>query len=236
MKNVQYNFRLLFSAFTAVFVVGSCTVFFSTSLASWAKRDTDGLLPPVTAGNVRELIDMAGTDPAMSLSLLGKIGDAVNGSSGDVKAGLQAAALKAAANAVQPAQAVLKHAGSLTEINDSGEAVDLFNKVLGDMKNLTAAADLVTNLLPANAVPGDNEFDRFAAASDPQDLAMIAAVIFAADAVKSGDSAAYLTGYTTGGSSDLAEALAQAALDKVDSGEGDLGLARSLLEQLGLTI
>jgi hypothetical protein len=222
---------LFFVFWAASALVLSCTGFFSTSLASWAQRDPAALLPAVTAGNVNDLIKKAANDPALSLELLKKIKGAVNSTAGGEKALLQAAALNAAANAAAPVKAVQKYIDGDTEINGSN-AAELFNKIAGELKNRAETAETLKGILPATAVPGNPEFDAFVEAADPYYLAMAALVLFADDAVRSGDSAGYIAAYASpGGASPLAEALAKAALDK----DGDkLGIAGDLLENLHL--
>ncbi|MDR0600872.1 MAG: hypothetical protein LBG42_00690 [Treponema sp.] len=224
-------YSVLFIATAIPILFSSCTNFFSTSLASWARRDPSALIPAVMAGNVNGLVEKAANDPALSLALLKSIRDAVRGTFGTGRTVLQAAAVKAAVNAAAPASAVLNHIDEDTEIN-SGNAADLFNRIVSDIKNLPETAGALKEALPAAAVPGDPEFDAFTGAADPYYLAMAAMVIFADDAVRSGNSAAYISGYTFPGRSSLVEALVQAAQDK---GGDKLGIVGDLLDNLHLT-
>ncbi|MDR1287066.1 MAG: hypothetical protein LBK08_05615 [Treponema sp.] len=200
----------------------SCTGFFSTSLASWAQRDPASLVPAVTAGNVNSLIDKAAGDPSLSLAILNRIREPAAAALGGEKAVLQAAALRAAVNAAAPARAVLNHIDEDTEV-DSGNAAGLFNLIIGDLKNLPQTAWALRGILPAVFLPGNSEFDTFLAVSDPYYLAMSAAVLFADDAARSGNSASYVSGYASPGASPLAEALAQAAMDKGGDTLGVMG-------------
>ncbi|MDR2371236.1 MAG: hypothetical protein LBD71_07125 [Treponema sp.] len=221
---------LFFALGAALALFLSCTGFFSTSLASWAQRDPAGLLPALTAANVNDLVKKTANDPALSLELLKKIKNTVNSVSGGEKALLQAAALNAAANAAAPVKAVQKYIDGDTEVNKNN-AADLFNKITGELKNRAETAETLKGILPAAAVPGNPEFDAFVNAADPYYLALAAAILFADDAVKSGDSAGYMAAYTSPGASPLAEALTKAAFDK---GGDTLGIAGDLLDNLHL--
>jgi hypothetical protein len=218
----------VFWAASALFL--SCTGFFSTSLAPWAQRDPAALLPAVTAGNVNDLVKKAANDPALSLELLKKIKSTVNNTTGRERALLQAAALNAAANAAAPVKAVQKYIDGDTDIDESN-AADLFNKIAGELKNRAETAETLKGILPAAAVPGDPEFDAFVDAANPYYLAMAAVILFADDAVRSGDSAGYIAAYTSPGASSLVEALAKAALGK---GGDTLGIAGDFLDNLHL--
>ncbi|MDR1104779.1 MAG: hypothetical protein LBL44_00345 [Treponema sp.] len=209
----------------------SCTGFFSTSLASWAQRDPASLVPAVTAGNVNGLIDDAAGDPSLSLAILNRIRESAATALGAEKTVLQAASLRAAVNAAAPARAVLNHIDENTEVN-SGNAAGLFNLVIADLKNLPQTAGALREILPAVFVPGNSEFDAFIGASDPYYLAMAATVLFADDAARSGNIAAYVNGYAAPGASPLAEALAQAAMDR---GGDSLGIMGDFLDNLNLS-
>ncbi|MDR1420228.1 MAG: hypothetical protein LBI86_07635 [Treponema sp.] len=228
-KEKTRGFVFMLAALSALF--SSCTGFFSTSLASWAQRDPAALIPAVTAGNVNGLVDKAANDPALSLAVLNRIREAAAGALGAEKTVLQAAAIRAAVNAAAPARAVLNHIDENTEV-DSGNAADLFTSIVGDIKNLSLTSGALRAILPAVPLPGNPEFDAFIGASDPYCLAMAAAVLFADDAVRSGDGAAYISGYTSPGGSSLAEALAQAATDR---GGDTLGILGDFLENLNLS-
>ena len=168
----------------AAAVFASCTDFFSTSLASWASRHPDKLIPTVTPDNVEELITTAENNPDLSLSLLKKIQDAADEAYGDDKQKLQNAALEVAVNAAGVGHAVLAAAGELTTIGDAEHAKILVKDSLDDMENLEEASSILFDILPA---PNTQEFDDFVAFADPNDLALAAALLIAGEAKKDGD-------------------------------------------------
>jgi hypothetical protein len=196
----------------AVSVLTGCTDFFSTSLASWTRRDADSLIPPVTTGNIDDLLKQTEKDSDASLALLKKIRDAGKNASGDEAAALQLAALKAASNATKPVESLMKNGGDLQNI-DPANAEELITNAINDMPNLSSTGDLLTEIIPDPDTNPD-EFQAFVDAADPLDLATAAVMILmASDAVDSGDPVDYITNYTPG-SSPLAEALAKAAQGK----------------------
>ncbi|GHV94773.1 hypothetical protein AGMMS50293_10930 [Spirochaetia bacterium] len=219
-----FGFVPMFLLATAI----SCSQFFSTSLAPWAARDPASLIPPVTTGNVNELIEMAENDPDMSLEVLKRIKDAAQNADSDKAGDLQAAALKAAANASGIGSALLQQAGNISELMDNADnAIDLIVDVLNSMNNLNAAGDNLVEILPT---PGTSEFDAFVAKSSADDLAIAAAVLLAAEAKSVSDSKDYLDSFDgsgTGPQVELAIALAKAADTK------GMELSSSLKDILG---
>ncbi|MDR1318014.1 MAG: hypothetical protein LBJ90_00185, partial [Treponema sp.] len=182
MKEKKYDFFTPLMSLVAAFSLCSCTQFFSSSLAPWAARDPSTLIPPVTAGNVDELIKIAENNPDLSLEVLRGIDKAQRNSGGSEKAALQAAALKAASNASGMGTALMHQAGNISEImEETGNAKKLVADILGDMNNLNKTSDILVNTLPA---PGTPEYDVFAGKASADDLAMTAAIMLAAEAKK----------------------------------------------------
>jgi hypothetical protein len=230
MKNIKNAMYVPVFLLVSVLIV-SCTDFFSTSLAPWAQRDPDSLIPKVTTGNVKDLVRQAANNPDLSLAVLKKIRDAEKKASGGDATALQLAALDAASNATGPVQTMLKHADELQNIDTEDGAKELVVKVIDDMTNLSETGKLLKEIIP-DPVADPPGFQAFVDAADPVDLAMAAAmVLLAADAANSPDKADYITNYAPG-SSPLAEALAVAAVNK--DTDGKMGPAADLLKNLGL--
>jgi hypothetical protein len=177
MKQIIYGFLFLFSL---VFAAG-CSNVFSTSLAPWAARDPADLIPNVDAGNVRELVELTEDDPDLSLELLKHIRNAAAGASPPDKVKLQAAGLTAVANASELGGAILRNlhgTGDLDKDNIQG----LVNSALNDAGNLLTAAAVLEDLLGNNPTANSS----FVNAASTGDLAMAAAILFAAEAKQSG--------------------------------------------------
>ena len=167
--------RKLFIFLLPVFVLFSCTDFFSTSLASWAARDKDKLVPAVTTDNVDDLIALAENDPDLSLALLKKIKEAAEGASGEEKQKLQNAALEAAVNAAGLGQAVIGAMGDLSNVDNEEEVKQLVLDALNSMANLDSAEDILFDIL-------DGDFDPNEA--DPNNMVMAAVILMAGEAKK----------------------------------------------------
>jgi len=230
MRKRYFFLVSLILAIGAVFI--SCTDFFSNSWAPWAARDPDKLVPTVTAGNVKELVEMAENNPDLSLAVLKKIRDAAKKARGVDKQKLRESAMEAAANAAGLGPAILGAADKLISIDSDEEARDLILDALDSMKNLTAATDLLESTLPK---PGDPDFDDFVNAADPNDLAMAAALLIAGEAKKKSDPGEYINDFNSSGSltdqEKLAIALAEAALNH----QGELsGPLKDVLDGLNL--
>jgi hypothetical protein len=220
----------LFLVFLAAALAVSCSDFFTHSLGEWAQRDPDSLIPPVTTGNVNDLIALAENDPRLSLALLKKIA-----SSGDASdPSMRAAALQAAANASGLGAAILQNAGDINDL-DEDEAREVVAKVVNGLANLETVSALLTGMLPDKTTDPAG-WDNFVAASDPGDLAMTAAILLAAEAKKSGNPSDYFNTFdktdaasTNNGTEKLAVALAGKAAE--NSGSDFLG---DMLTGLGL--
>jgi hypothetical protein len=221
--------KLLLSCFALFFF--SCTDFFTTSLASWAKRDPSSLIPPVTTGNVKELIELTESDPDMSLALLKNIDSA--GANPD----LQAAALQVAANASGLGTAILQHTDDINNINENN-AKDIVIDALNGLSNVAETGTVLGQILPdpSSTEPADiAAWDNFVAASSAEDLAMAAAVLLAAEAKNAPKGASdYIEDFdpTTPATptEKLAISLATAAKDKPSTG----GFLEDLLKGLNL--
>jgi hypothetical protein len=223
--------------FLAALVLISCTDFFSSSWGTWAARDPSELVPPVTPGNVKELVSMAENDPDLSLEVLKGIKKAVGKAGGQDKAKLQNSAITAAVNASNMGNALLNNAADLAGMEDAEMVKDLLIDTINGLGNLTSAADNLTVILPD---PSDTAaFGAFVDSASADDLALAAALIMAGDAKKSGDPDAYMSGYTPGSpatpTAALAEELAaEASLKYSDPGYTGGGILGDLLGSLGL--
>jgi hypothetical protein len=211
----------------------SCTDFFSTSLAPWAARDPYSLIPAVTPGNVNDLIADSENNPDMSLAVLKKIQDALEGAGPDDAGTLQAAALGAAANASGFGPAVLNKADDISKLmEDKDNAKNLMFEAINDMPNLEETSETLTAILPK---PGTAEFDTFIEKADADDLATAAAVLLAAEAKGKGDD--YINTFTpetaATDSAKLALELAGAAARKYEETNTG-GRLKDILEGLNL--
>ena len=179
LKNMKKICFFLLVLITALAM--SCTDFFSNSWASRAARNPDKLVPPVNAGNVDKLIADAENYPDLSMAILKKIEEAMNGgmSPEDIKK-LQNAALEAATNAVGLGSAVLNTVTEILDIdmNDIDEAAGIVLDAINNMKNLDTASDTLKDILPP---PKTSEFDEWAAGANADDLAMAAVLLLAGE-------------------------------------------------------
>ncbi|MDR1586657.1 MAG: hypothetical protein LBS57_04290 [Treponema sp.] len=228
----------IFSA--AAFLICSCTQFFSSSLAPWAARDPGALVPPVTTGNVKELIEVAENNPDLSLEVLRGIDKALQDANDDEKNSLQAAALQAASNASGMGTAIMHQAGNISEImEDKDNAKKLVTDVLQDMDNLSDTSNLLVDILPE---PGTPEFDAFVKKANADDLAIAAAILLAAESKEQINSGDYFNSFNPNDPAaslnpreNLAVGLAKSALDKSDEPNSGLsGRLQDILEGLNL--
>ncbi|MDR2094141.1 MAG: hypothetical protein LBP76_01315 [Treponema sp.] len=220
-------------------LLASCTQFFSTSLAPWAARDPASLIPPVTTGNVHDLIGTAENDPDMSLALLKGINDAMAGASAEEKVKLQTAALEVAVNASSLGPSLLnKVEDSSALAEDPQKAKQMVLDSLNDMENLTSTADTLALILPD---PSDEAaFGAFTDTADADSLAMAAAVLLAAEAKKEANSGDFLENFdpadtALSDSAKLAVKLAEAAKTKNDNNNEGSGMLKDMLEGLNLS-
>jgi hypothetical protein len=218
----------------------SCMDFFTSSWAPWARRDPASQIKSINTGNVHQYIADAETDAALSLEVLKGIRDALGSADPADAAFLEAAALKAAANAAGLGPALLN---SLSDTGKIGEAAEdpakakaLIAGTIGKMSNLEETRNTLLEILPP---PGTPEFARFAAASDINDLALAAAVLVSAEAYSHpGGAGNYLDSFTGSGGVTPAEKMAYelslSAVQKYDD-SGAEGLVKDILTQLGWT-
>lgn len=231
---------LMLSGFL-VLSLGSCEQLFTTSLAPWAARDPASLIPTVTADNVTDLIDQSANNPDQSMALLDAIADAMADASASEAAVLQAAALEAGSNSSGVATAIISNAGNSLDTLDtleSDEIISLISDAIADLSNLTGTATDLVSILPD---PSDTAaFDAFVAQATPEDLAMAAIVLLAAEAqADTGGVETYITDFdpedlSLSPSEALAVALAEAAADSY-AASGGTGQLVDILEGLHLT-
>jgi hypothetical protein len=202
----------------------SCSNFFTNSLASWAQRDPSKLIPPVTTGNVNDLILLTESSPDQSLALLERIAEA---NTANPSPELQAAALEAATNASGIGSAILQYAGDISSI-DTSNAEDIAVAAINSLSNAVEAGAVLASIIPTpdlTPTPG-SDWDNFVTTASAEDLAMAALVILAGQAKDSGDTATYISSFpaspTAGSPEALAKALADAARANISGGFGDL--------------
>ncbi|WP_304225179.1 hypothetical protein, partial [Gracilinema caldarium] len=219
------------------FSLGSCRQFFTTSLASWAARDPASLIPPVTASNIDDLLAQSANSPAQSLALLDSIADALATASASDAAVLQAAALQAASNASGVATSVLSNAGTMLEtLQGSGDIIPVISDAITDLTNLAPSAELLAAILPA---PTDTTaFNAFVDQASPEELAMAAVVLLAAEAQASGSVENYISTFDPSNPASEAETLAVALAEAAATAyatSGGTGPLADILAGLNLT-
>jgi hypothetical protein len=217
--------KVQLSCFAVLFF--SCSDFFTTSLASWAQRDPSSLIPPVTTGNVKELIELTESSPDMSLALLKGILDA------GTNPELQVASLQIAANASGLGAAIFQHADDISNINATN-AKGIVVDALNSLSNVVEAGTVLEDILPS---PGTPAWDAFVAASGAEDLAMAAMVLLAGKAKDSGNPEGYISAFPTlpitpGSPEEMAKELAGAARNNYSGG----GFLEGILKGLNLII
>jgi hypothetical protein len=220
MKNILFGTPLL--AVMVFFL--SCGDFFTTSLATWAQRDTASLFPPVTKGNVAELTELAENDPDWSLALLKDIAKTADSPE------LQAAALRVAANASGLGAAILQHADDIANI-DEDNAKGIVIDALNGLSNAVETGAVLESVLPP---PGTAAWDDFVAASGAEDLAMAAVVLLAGKAKNSGDPENYIDTFPDPPAPGSTEALAKELADAARAGYGGGGFLEDILSGLHL--
>jgi hypothetical protein len=186
----------------------SCSDFFTHSLAEWAGRDPASLIPEVTPGNVEELIRLSENNPDMSLEVLSGIAES------DEKSfpAMQAAALRAAANAADIANALLKNISDIASGSmDEDTSKSMMINTVGSMCNLADTGSALLSILPNTTNPADYD------ALDPSDLAVAALVLLAEEARQAGNVSAYINS-PSGGNLPVIQAMAQSARDRYTGG------------------
>jgi hypothetical protein len=159
--------------------LGSCE-FFTTSWGTWAARDVERSLPDVNAENVDALIALYAGDQEASLAVLEKIGGAVkNSRDASEKAKLRAASLDAALNGSGLVNAFYKKMGILlSELANTGspeevEIDDVFS-LFSEVQHPHVISEVLRETLPKG---DDADFDRFAAAAGPAQMALTGLVV-----------------------------------------------------------
>jgi hypothetical protein len=123
------------TALIVLFVLNSCTDFFTTSWGELFKRDPNKV--KVTASNVYDLLDAAKGDPELSRAILDKI----NAGSDDT---LKRAAIKAANQAAGISTVVLENVGDLIDAADSNkdDREEAFRKVAENIQKDMTSNDI----------------------------------------------------------------------------------------------
>jgi alanyl-tRNA synthetase len=139
--------KALTAAFAVLFLMNSCTDFFSASWGDMFKRDPDKVR--VTASNVYDLLNAAKGDPELSKAILNKI----NASSDPA---LKRAAIKAANQAVGVSTLALENVKALIKAadnNDPDALRSLAETIQGDLRKngIVGVANKLTTIL-ANEV------------------------------------------------------------------------------------
>jgi hypothetical protein len=227
-----------------LFSLGSCTQFFTTSLATWAQRDPADLVPEVTASNVDTIVEQADKSPDLSKSVLKKIEETLKDNppkSTEDKVKLQTAALDAAANASGLVPALLDNSEDIVNAIDSENPEDtvipLVSEIIAGLDNLS---DVSTSLIAIIPDPDTDAFNAFVAEASPEDLAMAAIILLTAEAQTAGGVQEYIENFdpessSLSGDEALAVALATQAVDLYAT-EGGTGHLSDILGSLNLQI
>jgi hypothetical protein len=228
-------------ALGGVFLLGSCTDFFSSSLGTWAVRDRTKKIP-VDPGNVNELVTKVENDPDMSLGVLKGISDAVKNASGADKVKLQTAALGAAVNAAALSNSILNRAGELSSADSPDKAKDMMVDAINDMQHLSETSTILGSVLPDPDADPEG-FQTFVDAADPNDLAVAAAVLLAAEGKKHlDDSGEAMSDYVdnfdpSGAGLSPSEKLAVTLAGEAAKKPGDINSSvKNLLDGMNLTL
>jgi hypothetical protein len=175
-------------------LVSSCSMdFFATSWGLDAQRDPANIV--VDAGNVFKLLKNARGDPGMSMAILDKIAEEIDGASASDKKTLREAALVAATQATDVASLVVSSIDTITEAMNSPNAdvatlLDSITNSVDMQKTAHASADLV-KILP-DVDPSTGKFVDDFSASDSE-LMQATFVVILGQANKAGqDVGAYL--------------------------------------------
>ncbi|GAB1481569.1 hypothetical protein MASR2M78_03840 [Treponema sp.] len=245
MQTIRGLLKLLSTLVLALFI-GSCSNFFTNSLATPFARDKSKLVPSVNAGNVSELIKLSAQDPDLALVVLKKIETAIANASDADKLTLQAASIDAAANASGLGSAIFNSAGPIIDIlsngdleteTDKNELIGVVASSIGGLGNLKESADSLASIIPS---PSDTvAFNAFVAKADPDQLAMAAIILLSSQANSSpGGTATYMESFDSESPSlnpqeSLASELAVRAAQKYEA-EGGTGPLADMLSALNL--
>jgi hypothetical protein len=132
-------------------LLGSCEVF-TTSWGTWAARkDLSRSMPEVNSGNVKDMVFEFAGDPDASLALLGKIAEAVKGTTDpNEKSKLRAAALDAAINASGMTQVFIDHIGVLLETASGSDEIDVDEmfSIFDKIEHTEAISNQLVTIIP----------------------------------------------------------------------------------------
>lgn len=238
LRWAQQILGIVFFAVLSLFPL-SCKQFFSTSLASWAARDPSSLVPSVSASNVNDLIDQSANNPALALEVLKGIQSAAGSASGQDLVTLQVASVTAASNASGLGTAILQNAGNIVDSlsgSNSSAVIDLVSNAVSGLTQLSPSGSALVAILPP---PTDTTaFNAFVSQATPEDLAMAAVTILAAQAQATGNVTTYINSFPAGPSSGTPEALAAALANSAKTkyaAEGGTGPLADILSALNLT-
>ncbi len=230
----------------AVVLCVSCQQFFTTSLGEAFARDSEDLVPEVSADNAADLADATQGDSDASLALLDDLEDLIADADPDEKADLTAVALDVASSASGLENTILQEGDELVDLLQDGDLddpavqeqiYDLVEDALAGLDNLSDASQTLVSILNA---PGAASIDEIAAASSADDLAMAAILLLSSNASDDPDGVSgYIDSFeaesgTLSESEALAVALAEAAAAKY-AAEGGEGPLADLLSTLNLT-
>lgn len=197
------------------------------------------MVPSVSASNVNELIDQSANDPALALEVLKGIQSAASGASGQDLLTLQVASVSAASNASGLGTAILQNAGNIVDSlsgSNSTAVIDLVSNAVSGLTQLAPSGSALVAILPSPS--NTTAFDAFVAQAAPEDLAMAAVTILAAQAQATGNVTTYINTFppspTSGTPEDLAAQLAASAKAKY-AAEGGTGPLADILSALNLT-
>jgi hypothetical protein len=186
---------------------------------------------------VNELIDQSANNPALALEVLKGIQSAASGASGQDLITLQVASVTAASNASGLGTAILQNAGNIVDSlsgSSSTAVVDLVSNAVSGLTQLAPSGSALVAILPS---PSDAAaYNAFVAQAAPEDLAMAAVTILAAQAQASGNVTDYINNFSpaVGTPEYLAAQLATSAKTKY-AAEGGTGPLADILAALKLT-
>ncbi len=241
MNRLRWAQQILGIGFFAVLSLFplSCKQFFSTSLASWAARDPSSLVPSVSASNVNDLIDQSANNPVLALEVLKGIQSAAGSASGQDLVTLQVASVTAASNASGLGTAILQNAGNIVDSlsgSNSTAVIDLVSNAVSGLTQLSPSGSALVAILPS---PTDTTaFNAFVSQATPENLAMAAVTILAAQAQATGNVTTYINSFPASPSAGTPEALASALASSAKTkyaAEGGTGPLADILAALNLT-
>jgi alanyl-tRNA synthetase len=133
MSTIQ-RVKALAAAFAVLFLMNSCTEFFSTSWGEGFKRDPENV--KVTSSNVYDLLDAAKGDPKLSRAILNKINAGSNPT-------LKRAAIRAANQAAEISTVALKNIKGLINAVDGSNPEKALKEVANNIRGGLKSNDIV---------------------------------------------------------------------------------------------